>query len=330
MPGQYYTNGQVPAYQQQQQNNHQSFVNYNYNSQILVDSADQNNSAFVVNGTGSSGNHYLNQQQIQNTPEKFQLLPAPGSNRSKKGAKQQQYNGNQNSHHTNLEHRPSQGVTAKLVNLQPTYKRPSPAALASAAQAEKRALATAELNKQQVNNEIQENNLLKNSPPRGGSPASTISDSNMSPAAIHMGVTNGHPAAVVGLGLGAPGGPTTNEDCGIREVWAHNMEEEFKTICQTVQQFPWVAMDTEFPGVVARPIGEFKSTADYQYQLLRCNVDLLKIIQLGLTFLDETGKLPETGPSTWQFNFKFNLTEDMYAEDSVDLLQNSGDRKSVV
>ena len=67
MPGQYYTNGQVPAYQQQQQNNHQSFVNYNYNSQILVDSSDQNNSAFVVNGTGSSGNHYLNQQQIQNT-----------------------------------------------------------------------------------------------------------------------------------------------------------------------------------------------------------------------------------------------------------------------
>ena len=50
----------------------------------------------------------------------------------------------------------------------------------------------------------------------------------MSPAAIHMSVTNGHAAA----GLGAPGGPSSNEDCGIREVWAHNMEEEFKTICQ--------------------------------------------------------------------------------------------------
>ena len=76
-----------------------------------------------------------------------------------------------------MEHRPhAQGGTANLGNLQPTYKRPSPAALASAAQAEERALATAELNRQLVNNEIQENNLLNNSPPVGGSPASTISD----------------------------------------------------------------------------------------------------------------------------------------------------------
>lgn len=153
------------------------------------------------------------------------------------------------------------------------------------------------------------------------SPNLSSEDANMSPASVHTGFTNGH-AAAGGNMTGT--GPTTNEDCGIREVWAHNLEEEFKTICQIIQTFPFVAMDTEFPGVVARPIGEFKSTADYQYQLLRCNVDLLKIIQLGLTFLDEKGDIPETGPSTWQFNFKFNLTEDMYAEDSVDLLQNSG------
>ena len=55
----------------------------------------------------------------------------------------------------------------------------------------------------------------------------------------------------------------------------------------------------------------------------RCNVDLLKIIQLGLSFFDKDGNQPE-GICTWQFNFKFNLSEDMYAEDSVDLLQNSG------
>lgn len=114
-----------------------------------------------------------------------------------------------------------------------------------------------------------------------------------------------------------------NESCGIRDVWAHNMAEEFKIIRQIVQTFKFIAMDTEFPGVVARPIGEFRSTADYQYQLLRCNVDLLKIIQLGLTFLDENGKSPP-GFTTWQFNFKFNLTEDMYAQDSIDLLTSSG------
>ncbi|XP_018320102.1 CCR4-NOT transcription complex subunit 7 isoform X1 [Agrilus planipennis] len=115
-----------------------------------------------------------------------------------------------------------------------------------------------------------------------------------------------------------------NEECGIRDVWAHNLEEEFRTIRQIVQKFNYVAMDTEFPGVVARPIGEFRSSADYQYQMLRCNVDLLRIIQLGLTFLDENGKTPGGSYTTWQFNFKFNLSEDMYAQDSIDLLQNSG------
>lgn len=108
-------------------------------------------------------------------------------------------------------------------------------------------------------------------------------------------------------GGGGGGNIPNNEDCGIRDVWKHNLEEEFRTIRQIVQKYHYVAMDTEFPGVVARPIGEFRSSADYQYQLLRCNVDLLRIIQLGLTFMDDEGKTPP-GYSTWQFNFKFNLS----------------------
>jgi len=116
---------------------------------------------------------------------------------------------------------------------------------------------------------------------------------------------------------------STDESDRIREVWSLNLEEEFKHICAIVNEYPYVAMDTEFPGVVARPIGDFKSSSDYQYQLLRCNVDLLKIIQLGLTFFNKEGKMPE-GTCTWQFNFKFNLSEDMYAEESVELLKNSG------
>lgn len=64
--------------------------------------------------------------------------------------------------------------------------------------------------------------------------------------------------------------------------------------------------DTEFPGVVARPIGSFKTSSDYHYQTMRCNVDLLKIIQVGITLADEEGQFPQEC-STWQFNFKFSL-----------------------
>lgn len=73
----------------------------------------------------------------------------------------------------------------------------------------------------------------------------------------------------------------------ICEVWASNLEEEMRKIREIVLSYSYIAMDTEFPGVVVRPIGEFRSSIDYQYQLLRCNVDLLKIIQLGLTFTNE-------------------------------------------
>lgn len=135
------------------------------------------------------------------------------------------------------------------------------------------------------------------------------------------------PSAISGGGgvhgsMGGQGVGSTDE-CGIRDVWKHNLEEEFRVIRLVVQKYHYVAMDTEFPGVVARPLGEFRCSADYQYQLLRCNVDLLRIIQLGLSFMDEEGKQP-AGYTTWQFNFKFNLSEDMYAQDSIELLTNSG------
>ncbi|XP_077465098.1 CCR4-NOT transcription complex subunit 7-like isoform X2 [Stigmatopora argus] len=116
---------------------------------------------------------------------------------------------------------------------------------------------------------------------------------------------------------------TVDHSQRICEVWANNLEEELKRIRHVIRKYNYIAMDTEFPGVVARPIGEFRSNADYQYQLMRCNVDLLKIIQLGLTFMNEQGEYPP-GTSTWQFNFKFNLTEDMYAQDSIELLTTAG------
>lgn len=114
-----------------------------------------------------------------------------------------------------------------------------------------------------------------------------------------------------------------SEPDNFMEIWAHNLEEGFEKIRRIVQMYPYVAMDTEFPGVVAKPIGEFRSASDYQYQLLKCNVNLLKLIQLGLTFYNERAeKAP--GVSTFQFNFKFSLGEDMYAQDSIDMLTGAG------
>lgn len=86
--------------------------------------------------------------------------------------------------------------------------------------------------------------------------------------------------------------------------------------------------DTEFPGVVAKPICEF-GASDFTYQVgkviivfrvvvivsnnnvhvlqtLRCNCDMLKLIQLGLSFTDEKGNFADDCVC-WQFNFKFSL-----------------------
>jgi CCR4-NOT transcription complex subunit 7/8 len=70
------------------------------------------------------------------------------------------------------------------------------------------------------------------------------------------------------------------EDVNLRDVWASNLEEEFVRLRNLIDDFPYVAMDTEFPGVVATPMGQFKSKEDFNYQQLYCNVNMLKLIQV--------------------------------------------------
>ncbi|GMH10877.1 hypothetical protein Nepgr_012718 [Nepenthes gracilis] len=120
---------------------------------------------------------------------------------------------------------------------------------------------------------------------------------------------------------------TKGDSIQIREVWNHNLEEEFSLIKEIVDDYPYVAMDSEFPGVVIRPVGNFRNIAEYNYQSLKDNVDMLKIIQLGLTFCNEKGDLPTCGSKhcIWQFNFReFDISEDVYASDSIELLKQSG------
>ncbi|ESO05757.1 hypothetical protein HELRODRAFT_111155 [Helobdella robusta] len=111
---------------------------------------------------------------------------------------------------------------------------------------------------------------------------------------------------------------------GIRDVWQHNLEEEFKTLRKIIYDFPFIAMDTEFPGVVWSPPDPCKDKRSYyNYQSIKFNVDLLKIIQIGFTLSDQYGNLAKP-ISTWQFNFKFDLNADLYSEPSIDLLIRSG------
>ncbi|KAG2334314.1 hypothetical protein Bca4012_000509 [Brassica carinata] len=114
----------------------------------------------------------------------------------------------------------------------------------------------------------------------------------------------------------------------IREVWNDNLLEEFALIREIVDKFTYVAMDTEFPGVVLKPVETFKHNSDLNYRTLKENVDLLKLIQVGLTFSDEDGNLPTCGTDkfcVWQFNFReFNIGEDIYASESIELLRQCG------
>lgn len=160
-------------------------------------------------------------------------------------------------------------------------------------------------------------------------------------------------------GYDSIGGPLENkDDARIRNVWKHNLKEEMGTLRKLIDEYPYIAMvprhpgsppfhtinsslqDTEFPGIVARPIGQFTTKADYHYQTLRCNVDLLKMIQLGITLFKPDGSLPPPDaaslpksqfhqtllptPCTWQFNFKFSLESDMYARESTQMLTKAG------
>lgn len=62
---------------------------------------------------------------------------------------------------------------------------------------------------------------------------------------------------------------TPVDEDGIVNVYATNLDQELQRIRDAIDRYPYVAMDTEFPGVVARPIGNFKSPSDYHYQTLR-------------------------------------------------------------
>ena len=106
----------------------------------------------------------------------------------------------------------------------------------------------------------------------------------------------------------------------IKEVYADNFVEEIKNISNYLTQYPYVGMDTEFPGVIYPcPV----TSEDFYYKYTKVNVDKLKLIQLGITLTNDKGEYPPN-TCTWQFNLNFDYEKDNHSNESITMLCNSG------
>lgn len=110
------------------------------------------------------------------------------------------------------------------------------------------------------------------------------------------------------------------ETATILNVYEDNFIEEIKKIGTFVEEYSYIGMDTEFPGIV---YNSSHYTNDFYYDSMKLNVDSLHLIQLGITLTNKKGERPK-GTSTWQFNLCFNDDIDKYNSNSYGILCSAG------
>ena len=120
--------------------------------------------------------------------------------------------------------------------------------------------------------------------------------------------------------LNSPSPNSSKRNSTLIEVYSDNFIQEIKHLSSYLDEYNFIGMDTEFPGIVYK-LDSY--TNDFYYRSIEKNVNNLKIIQLGISLSNSKGENPEN-VSTWQFNFKFDTSIDKYSSDSISLLINSG------
>ena len=116
---------------------------------------------------------------------------------------------------------------------------------------------------------------------------------------------------------------TPEKNTFVKEVYKYNFEKELKKINILLEEgYNYIGMDTEFPGTV---YGLQELTKNFYYETMKININSLKLIQLGITLSNSKGEHPtKYSYYTWQFNFKFNLKNDIYSNESIELLIKAG------
>ncbi|XP_040945173.1 probable CCR4-associated factor 1 homolog 11 [Gossypium hirsutum] len=98
---------------------------------------------------------------------------------------------------------------------------------------------------------------------------------------------------------------SSNKSVVVRQVFAEDLDSELLMIKTAILRYPFVSIDTEFPGTIFKPnkqvIREGNPIINYHY--MKLNVDALQVIQLGLSLSD---------------------AQDCYASDSIELLKRQG------
>ena len=155
---------------------------------------------------------------------------------------------------------------------------------------------------------MSENNSFKNLTTKTVSPSSINSANNIS--SKHFLTCNNFSIK------------SNNEQPGIKEVYEDNFIEEIKNISSLLEEYNYIGMDTEYPGIV---YCVSNITNDFYFRTLKLNVDSLKIIQLGITLTNSKGEFPKNSKyHTWQFNFEFDKNIDKITQSSLNLLEQCG------